>query len=66
MPDEQPEPSEPTDGVILPSSPSFVSFVTVPREIEIYAITQPELDTLVSCYNSIHIVMFGLAVGALH
>jgi len=65
MPNHEMVAPDDDEGVLLSSSPPLISFVAVPRQIEVYAVTRPELDTLISFYNSIHIAFLGLATGAL-
>lgn len=50
---------------ILPETPSTpVTIVFQRRVIEVYSVSNEELDILASGYNSLHFTFFGIALGA--
>lgn len=64
MAEDREFPSE-TRGQILPAGTAQIEIVEHGRRLHVHRVTEPELDTLTSGYNSVHMTFFALCVGAL-
>jgi uncharacterized membrane protein YciS (DUF1049 family) len=53
-------------GIVTTNAPHpLTTVVQVPAEIVMYNVSEPELDAIASSSSSIHLVFFGISVGAL-
>ena len=60
---EQPSPQQ-ESGIQTPERGSYTVIAHYKQRIEMYHILRQDLDNLISGYGSIHLTLFGIAVGA--